>query len=137
LRLFAATNRFEKLLFEEEHANKLRGSRRSVNIFSIAIHGSSRDSFAATSVNVDCRAAAEYAAVVARALHALCRFRSEDVWTNPTFQKILLGGLAWSFRNVEFDPRPNLAEKAPGARVMPPPKGAKKPTPTAATPKAK
>lgn len=46
----------------------------------------------------------------------------EDVWTNPTFQQILLGGLSWSFRNVDFELTQNLKEKTPGARVMPGPK---------------
>src|SRR6185503_11765613 len=49
----------------------------------------------------------------------------EDVWTNPTFQQILLGGLNWSFHNVDFDPTPNITEKTPGARVMPPLKAPK------------
>ena len=39
----------------------------------------------------------------------------EDVWTNPTFQQILLGGLAWSFGDAKFEPTPNLTEKTPGA----------------------
>jgi type 1 glutamine amidotransferase len=51
----------------------------------------------------------------------------EDVWTNPTFQQILLGGLAWSFGDVDFHPQRNLKEVAPGARVMPPPKAPKPP----------
>lgn len=46
----------------------------------------------------------------------------EDVWTNPQFQQILLGGLSWAMRDVDFDPTPNLEAKAPGARVMPPPR---------------
>jgi type 1 glutamine amidotransferase len=46
----------------------------------------------------------------------------EDVWANPTFQQILLGGLNWAFRNVDFELTPNLTEKTPGARVMPGPK---------------
>lgn len=53
----------------------------------------------------------------------------EDVWTNPTFQQILLGGLTWSFRNVDFELTQNLTEKTPGARVMPPPKAPKPPKP--------
>ncbi|MCL6502039.1 MAG: ThuA domain-containing protein [Pirellulales bacterium] len=44
----------------------------------------------------------------------------EDVWTNPTFQQILLGALAWAFGDVEFDPKPNIKEVTPGAHVMPP-----------------
>jgi type 1 glutamine amidotransferase len=49
----------------------------------------------------------------------------EDVWTNPAFQQILLGGLAWATGNVDFKLTLNLEETAPGARVMPPPKKAK------------
>jgi hypothetical protein len=44
----------------------------------------------------------------------------EDVWTNPTFQQIVLGGLAWATGNVEAEVPPNLDQAAPGARVMPP-----------------
>lgn len=44
----------------------------------------------------------------------------EDVWTNAKFQQLLLGGLSWALANVEFEPRGNLKEKTPGARVMPP-----------------
>ncbi|MBX7168263.1 MAG: ThuA domain-containing protein [Pirellulales bacterium] len=46
----------------------------------------------------------------------------EDVWDNPLFQQILLGGLAWALRNVDFDPTPNMAMAAPGAGVMPKPR---------------
>ena len=44
----------------------------------------------------------------------------EDVWTNPDFQQMLLGGLAWAFGNVECDVPANVKEVAPGAHVMPP-----------------
>ncbi|HEV3005171.1 MAG TPA: ThuA domain-containing protein [Pirellulales bacterium] len=44
----------------------------------------------------------------------------EDVWTNPAFQKLFLGGLAWAFRNVNHDVPPNIQEVSPGAHVMPP-----------------
>ncbi|HEX4149660.1 MAG TPA: ThuA domain-containing protein [Pirellulales bacterium] len=44
----------------------------------------------------------------------------EDVWTNPVFQQIVLGGLAWATGNVEADVAANIAEAAPGAHVMPP-----------------
>ncbi len=54
----------------------------------------------------------------------------EDVWTNPAFQQILLGGLSWACGDAAFDPSPNLEAKAPGARVMPPPKK-QKPKPPA------
>lgn len=44
----------------------------------------------------------------------------EDVWDHPTFQSILLGGLAWAVGNVEAEIPANLAQVTPGARVMPP-----------------
>ena len=43
----------------------------------------------------------------------------EDVWTNPLFQEILLGGLAWSVGNVEADVTPNLDKAAPKANDLP------------------
>jgi uncharacterized protein len=44
----------------------------------------------------------------------------EDVWTNPDFQKVLLGGLSWAFRNVDADVTPNIKQVTPGADAMPP-----------------
>lgn len=44
----------------------------------------------------------------------------EDVWTNPTFQQVVLGGLAWATGNVQADVPANIDAAAPGARVMPP-----------------
>ena len=44
----------------------------------------------------------------------------EDVWTNPDFQKVLLGGLAWAFRNVDAEVTPNIRQVTPGADAMPP-----------------
>jgi type 1 glutamine amidotransferase len=44
----------------------------------------------------------------------------EDVWTNASFQKVLLGGLAWAFGNVEADIPANIKQVTPGADVMPP-----------------
>jgi type 1 glutamine amidotransferase len=44
----------------------------------------------------------------------------EDVWTNPLFQSILLGGIAWTLRNVDADVSPNLESAAPGHRQIPP-----------------
>jgi uncharacterized protein len=43
----------------------------------------------------------------------------EDVWENPTFQQILLGGLSWAFGDVEADVTPNLKSVAPHADVLP------------------
>jgi hypothetical protein len=42
------------------------------------------------------------------------------VWTNPAFQKVLLGGLAWAFRHVDADITPNIKQVTPGADAMPP-----------------
>ncbi len=44
----------------------------------------------------------------------------EDVWTNPIFQGVLLGGIAWSLRNVDADVTPNLEKATPGHAVLPP-----------------
>jgi type 1 glutamine amidotransferase len=43
----------------------------------------------------------------------------EDVWTNPIFQSMLLGGIAWTVRNVHADVTPNLAAAAPGYKELP------------------
>jgi len=42
----------------------------------------------------------------------------EDVWTNPTFQHVLLGGLAWALGNVNADIPPNLRKVTPEADVL-------------------
>jgi len=47
----------------------------------------------------------------------------EDVWDNPQFQALLLGGIAWAGGRVSADVRPNLAQSAPGADTLPPPPG--------------
>lgn len=39
----------------------------------------------------------------------------EDVWENPVFQALLLGGLNWAVGNVQADITPNLPEAAPKA----------------------
>jgi len=39
----------------------------------------------------------------------------EDVWTNPAFQQITLGALAWAMGKVEADVTPNMAKVTPGA----------------------
>lgn len=46
----------------------------------------------------------------------------DDVWTNATFQQILLGGLSWAFGDVKFDAVPNFKEVTPGGQVIPDPK---------------
>jgi type 1 glutamine amidotransferase len=38
----------------------------------------------------------------------------EDIWTNPLFQNLLMGGLAWSLGEVDADITPNLHQTAPG-----------------------
>ena len=44
----------------------------------------------------------------------------EDVWTNPIFQEVLLGGISWAVRNVNADVTPNLEKAAPGCATLPP-----------------
>jgi type 1 glutamine amidotransferase len=44
----------------------------------------------------------------------------EDVWTNPIFQSILLGGISWAVGNVKADVTPNLESAAPGYKTIPP-----------------
>jgi type 1 glutamine amidotransferase len=39
----------------------------------------------------------------------------EDVWTNPTFQKIVTGGFNWALGNVEADVSPNIETVTPHA----------------------
>jgi type 1 glutamine amidotransferase len=42
----------------------------------------------------------------------------EDVWTNPAFQQILLGGIAWALGNAEADIKPNVAQVTPKAEQL-------------------
>jgi uncharacterized protein len=44
----------------------------------------------------------------------------EDTWTNPKFQQILLGALAWATGNVEADVTPNIESVTPDAWKLPP-----------------
>ncbi|HEY2840794.1 MAG TPA: ThuA domain-containing protein [Pirellulales bacterium] len=44
----------------------------------------------------------------------------EDVWENPKFQKMLLGGLSWAFGDAEAPTPANIKQATPGAGVMPP-----------------
>ncbi len=44
----------------------------------------------------------------------------DDIWTNPVFQQVLLGGINWALGNVKADIRPNLKKAAPEANVLPP-----------------
>ena len=44
----------------------------------------------------------------------------EDVWTNPIFQEILVGGIKWTLGEVNADVPANLKETAPQAYTNPP-----------------
>ena len=44
----------------------------------------------------------------------------EDVWTNPIFQNILIGGIQWALGQVQADVPANLKEVAPEAMTNPP-----------------
>ena len=44
----------------------------------------------------------------------------EDVWTNPMFQSILMGGIHWALREVDAPVPSNLAATCPEASKMPP-----------------
>lgn len=46
----------------------------------------------------------------------------EDVWTNPIFQSVLAGGLAWAVGAARADVSPNLARVTPGHAVVAPEK---------------
>jgi type 1 glutamine amidotransferase len=42
----------------------------------------------------------------------------EDVWENPLFQQLLLGGIAWATGNVSADVTPNLSKVTPRASEL-------------------
>lgn len=44
----------------------------------------------------------------------------EDVWTNPVFQSIFIGGIHWATGVVDAETPPNIAQVTPGANVLPP-----------------
>ncbi len=44
----------------------------------------------------------------------------EDVWTNPKFQQILLGGIDWALGRTQAELTANLTKAAPEASTMPP-----------------
>jgi type 1 glutamine amidotransferase len=44
----------------------------------------------------------------------------EDVWLNPIFQDIIVGGIHWAMRRVDVDIPPNIARVTPQADVLPP-----------------
>ncbi len=43
----------------------------------------------------------------------------EDVWTNPVFQSLLVGGIQWAMGDAEADLTPNLREVTPHADQLP------------------
>jgi type 1 glutamine amidotransferase len=43
----------------------------------------------------------------------------DDVWTNPIFQRLLAGALAWTLGRVDADVTPNLAKVAPQGGELP------------------
>ncbi len=43
----------------------------------------------------------------------------EDVWTNPIFQEILFGGIAWAVKNVDAKIPANLLQVTPGCMSLP------------------
>ncbi len=42
----------------------------------------------------------------------------EDVWTGAVFQSLVLGGLSWTFGNVDFDVKPNIDTVGPKANQL-------------------
>ena len=56
----------------------------------------------------------------------------EDIWTNPVFQDILVGGVRWALGQVQAEVPPNLKEVAPGAFTNPPYVEPKPPAPAPA-----
>ena len=56
----------------------------------------------------------------------------EDVWTNPIFQDILIGGMKWALGDIEAEVAPNIEKVAPGSYTNPPyvaPPAPKEPAP--------
>lgn len=62
----------------------------------------------------------------------------EDVWTNPTFQQILVGGMRWALGDVKAEVPANIKDVTPGAWTNPPyvPQAPKKAKPTEVKPAA-
>ncbi|HWA11432.1 MAG TPA: ThuA domain-containing protein [Opitutaceae bacterium] len=44
----------------------------------------------------------------------------DDVWTNPVFQAVLLGGIEWALGRFDADLTPNMGKVAPQANVLAP-----------------
>jgi type 1 glutamine amidotransferase len=43
----------------------------------------------------------------------------EDVWTNPIFQSIFIGGMQWAMGQIDADIPANIDQVTPGANVLP------------------
>lgn len=43
----------------------------------------------------------------------------QDLWLNPVFQQVLVGGLNWALRRVDADVTPNIKQVTPQANVLP------------------
>lgn len=41
-----------------------------------------------------------------------------EIWSNPTFRQVLMGGIAWSLGNAEADVTANISKVTPGANEM-------------------
>lgn len=46
----------------------------------------------------------------------------DDVWTNPIFQEVLVGGMKWAVRSVDANVTPNINKVTPQANRLPPSK---------------
>ncbi len=46
----------------------------------------------------------------------------DDIWTNPAFQKLLIGGIKWALGMVSADATPNITKACPGYSDIPPAK---------------
>lgn len=72
----------------------------------------------------DCYRRPDYPAVWAR-MHGKGRVfytslgHREDIWTNPFFQAITLGGTNWAMGRVDARVEPNIREVTPGANQLP------------------
>jgi type 1 glutamine amidotransferase len=44
----------------------------------------------------------------------------EDIWDNPAFQAMLIGGIEWAGGRLQAEATPNLPSAAPGAGTLPP-----------------
>jgi type 1 glutamine amidotransferase len=53
----------------------------------------------------------------------------EDVWTNPLFQDILVGGIKWALGEAQAETAPNIQQVAPGAYTNQPYPEPKAPSP--------